>query len=532
MSGDGRHVYLSGPMGTGKTTVGRLLATLMDRAFIDLDGEVERQAGQSVKQIFAQEGEAGFRQRERAALREVLGRPPAVVALGGGTVVDPTNRHVVRTSGRLVTLMAPAATLRERLAGDESRPLLAEHPEVMEDLLASRQVAYADADRVVATDRRSPAEVAQAIHHALASPTELLLPIGRSGQRVVIGHDVEDHLVLRLRERVGPGGLIIVTDETVAPLHGHRLRAQLLAAGLRAELVTVPAGEASKSLTQVEALYDRCLALGADRSTVIVAMGGGVVGDLAGFVAATLLRGLHWVLLPTTLLAMVDSSIGGKTAVNHAGGKNLIGAFHQPDLVFADTAWLRTLPAREVRAGLAEAVKHGLVAEPALLDLIRTAARALAEGRLEALVGLVTMVVRAKAGIVAEDERDEGRRVVLNFGHTLAHALEAARPGELRHGEAVALGMACDLERSVALGLSPADRDKALALLADLGLDVGWRAWISQAVLDKVAKDKKIRGEYVDDVLLRGPGRPSVEAVTVTAWRQAVARLAGVAVEA
>ncbi|MEZ4471008.1 MAG: 3-dehydroquinate synthase [bacterium] len=362
---------------------------------------------------------------------------------------------------------------------------------------------------------------------------DLHLDLPGGGYPILVRHDALAEGAARIAEQVKASNTLVISDENVWRIHGPRFQAALEAQGVRSLIRVVPAGEASKSLPVVSGLYDAALDAGLDRDAVVVAFGGGVVGDLAGFVAATLLRGLRFIQVPTTLLAQVDSSVGGKVGVNHARGKNLIGAFHQPVLVFADTAWLGTLAPRSLRAGLAEVIKHGLVARPALLDAAPAALAAWQAGRHGALVDVVAQAITVKAEVVAGDVHEAGDRALLNLGHTLGHAIEAAHPGVLEHGEAVALGIAAAAERSLARGfVTLAECRQVVATLKACGLDTAWRAWISPAVLDKVANDKKIRGEYVNDVLLRGLGRCQIDPVTLEAWRRTVVGLAAHPVEA
>ena len=362
---------------------------------------------------------------------------------------------------------------------------------------------------------------------------DLALELPGGGYPILVRHEAVAECAARVAEIAGAASVIVISDETVWAQHGPTLLGALGAVGVQAAPLTVPPGEAAKDLAIVARLYDEAFAAGVDRGTILVAFGGGVVGDVAGFVAATLLRGLRFVQVPTTLLAQVDSSVGGKVGVNHARGKNLIGAFHQPALVFADTAWLRTLPPRSLRAGLAEVVKHGLVARPALLAEAPAALRAWERGEPEAMALLVASAIEVKAEVVRGDVFEAGQRALLNLGHTLGHAIEAAHPGVLEHGEAVALGIACAAERSEVRGLvSPAERQVVLETLAACGLDTAWRPWISPSVLDKVANDKKIRGQYVNDVLLSGLGRCQIDSVTLAAWRRTVTGLAADPVEA
>ncbi|MGK0358444.1 MAG: 3-dehydroquinate synthase [Bradymonadia bacterium] len=344
---------------------------------------------------------------------------------------------------------------------------------------------------------------------------------------VYIRHAARAESLQCVAAEVGTARAFVITDETVGELHAAAWTRDLIELGVDARLLIMAPGEANKTLTTVGRLAAECIEGGADRGSVIIAFGGGIVGDVAGFVAATLLRGVRWIQVPTTLLAQVDSSVGGKTGVNHSGGKNLVGAFHQPQLVFADTAWFATLPPREVRAGMAEAIKHAAIADVTLFAQISAANRAFEASRSADVTALIAGAIRVKAEVVAEDEREHGRRAILNFGHTLGHALEATWPGRWRHGEAVALGMAFDVERCHFRALiSGEERAIMQRTLAECGLPSDWRALITPDVLDKVARDKKIRGEYVNDVLLDGLGHARIERIALTAWQQMARSLA------
>lgn len=318
---------------------------------------------------------------------------------------------------------------------------------------------------------------------------------------------------------LAPGGRVaIVTDEHVARLHLPALEASLAAAGLRADSVVLPPGEQTKSFAVLERLCEELLRLGLDRRDLIVAFGGGVIGDIAGFAAGILKRGLDFVQIPTTLLAQVDSSVGGKTAIDAKAGKNLIGLFHQPRMVLADLDLLTTLPERELKAGFAEIIKYGLIDEPDFFTWCeRHAQDCLALDR-AALGYAVERSVAAKARIVAADEREAGPRALLNFGHTFAHALEAlaGMNGALLHGEAVAAGMAMALRFSAAQGLCPdEDARRAERLLAACGLPTEARSlpgapFDLEAVLALMATDKKSQGGRITLILAEGIGRARV----------------------
>jgi 3-dehydroquinate synthase len=340
--------------------------------------------------------------------------------------------------------------------------------------------------------------------------------------------DALPELVERTAALAATGRVVVITDETVAPLHAAPLVAALRDRAVTVHLLAIAPGEHHKTLATVHALYQTALTAGIDRHTPVIALGGGVVGDIAGFVAATLLRGLPWALVPTTVLAQVDSSIGGKTGVDLPHGKNLVGAFHQPRWVFVDTAYLATLPARETRAGLAEAVKHAALADPPLLDRIARDASRLVAGDLDALAPIIAAAIAIKAAIVAADPGDTGRRAILNFGHTLGHALEAATDyRELRHGEAVALGMRFAARLAVTrAGLPGADVARIDAALDALGLPADWARRIDDPTLARVAMDKKIKAHCIDVILLHALGDPCVVPLPIDTFAEDARALA------
>ncbi|RZJ01909.1 MAG: 3-dehydroquinate synthase [Brevundimonas sp.] len=334
---------------------------------------------------------------------------------------------------------------------------------------------------------------------------------------VVVG----EGLLAELGARAAPlahGRTVVVSDETVAAIHGPAALASLRAAGLTAELVAVPAGEGSKSFAGLERVLDRLLAAGLDRKDLIVALGGGVVGDLAGLAAALFMRGIDFVQVPTTLLAQVDSSVGGKTAIDTPRGKNLVGAFHQPRLVLADIDVLKTLPARQLRSGWAEVLKHGLICDAAFFDWLAGDGAAGATGDPAALHRAVVRSVEIKSAIVGEDEKEAGRRALLNLGHTFGHAIEAELGFDeevMTHGEAVSLGCALAFRFSAAQGLcEPAEAARAEAGLAAAGLPTRLELagpFKADRLLTRMLGDKKTEGGRLTLILARGIGQAFVE---------------------
>ena len=344
---------------------------------------------------------------------------------------------------------------------------------------------------------------------ARPQPRTVRVELGERGYAIEIGHGSLGGLGERVRRDLQPTRALVVTVPPVARRYGAAVMRSLREAGLQARRFEVPDGERTKSLSRAAGLYDAMLEAGADRGSVVIALGGGVVGDLAGFVAATLLRGLPVVQVPTTLLAMVDSSVGGKTGVNVARGKNLVGAFHQPRLVWMDAATLRTLPARQLAAGLAEVIKHAAIRDEALFARLERDLPRILALEPEVLLPMLERSCAIKAEVVALDEREAGLRMLLNFGHTLGHAVEAlAGYRGVLHGEAVAMGMVYAARRSEELGFAPeGTRERLAALLARAGLPTALPERPRRAYLTAVGVDKKRRDARVRFVVLRGIGK-------------------------
>ena len=343
--------------------------------------------------------------------------------------------------------------------------------------------------------------------------------LGDRSYDIVIGDDVLARAGTFIREVHDDSPLVIVTDETVAALHLETLTRALDDAGIAYQTITLPPGEQTKDFKHLEGLLDRLLSIGIDRSAKLVALGGGVIGDITGFAAAIALRGIDFIQVPTTLLAQVDSSVGGKTAIDTPHGKNLVGAFHQPRLVLADVGVLDTLPRRELLAGYAEIAKYGLIDDAAFFGWLEGHGASLIEGNREAQRRAVVRSCEAKAKIVAEDEREADRRALLNFGHTFGHALEAetAYADVLLHGEAVAIGMCLAFDLSVALGLCPpTDADRVRRHFSAVGLEADMRAvgqgieWAPDRLLAHMAKDKKAKAGRKTFILARRIGEAMV----------------------
>ncbi len=485
----------------GKSTVGAEVARLLGWRFVDLDAEVERDAGTSVAEVFAREGEVGFRAREARVLRSALDGERVVIAVGGGALVDRTLRHEALRRARVITLRASVETLRGRLALGVVRPLLKETS--LEALLAGRRAAYAEAHASLDASGDVAAVAARVV--ALATRAlPLVMPLGEQSYRV----HVESFKGLR-DEPVRPS--VMVTDANVFPRWGVVVSQ---GAAWNTANVKLRPGERSKTLRSVARVWEAVGLRGADRGDVIACVGGGVVTDIGGFAAATWLRGVRYISLPTSLLAMVDAAVGGKTGVDLPIGKNLVGAFHQPSLVWIDPLTLSTLPARHYRAALAEVVKIAAVCDASLLEWLEAHTDAL-RGRpdTEALLtgnvieDMVRRAVQAKIDVVAQDEREAGVRGLLNFGHTVGHALEVGAAYRALHGDCVAAGMRAELGLGEALGVTPRElRRRVEGLMDTLGLARYVKADRASAK-NALIYDKKREGSALRVALPTGPGQ-------------------------
>lgn len=509
-------IWLIGMMGAGKTTVGRILADRLGGTFVDLDRQIEIRAGRPVDAIFRESGEPAFRALEAGALRAAARSRAAVVATGGGAVLDPKNVSRMRASGTVVWLDSSAATLARRVGAGEGRPLLAKRAAGegvgarLRRIARERAPLYARAAlHRISSDRATPAEIARDVLRlvgAFPAPIEVSLPGSAARYAVHVESGALDRAGEVVRG-IAPGAAraVVVTDANVARLHAARLERGLRKAGFAVTRIVMPAGERNKNARTVVRVWDSLLSAGVDRRTPVIALGGGVVGDVAGFAAATTLRGLPLVQIPTTLVAQVDSAIGGKTGFDTEHGKNLVGAFKHPALVLSDVDLLATLPARELRAGFAEVVKYGVIVDGAFFSRLEAAAGRLADGDAAELEHVVRRCAAIKARVVSRDPDEKGLRAILNFGHTVGHGLEAASGYRMLHGEAVSAGMVAEAELAVERGdCRAADAERVTGLLFRLGLPV---AGDGRAASKFLRVDKKRSGRHVRLPMMRRVGK-------------------------
>jgi len=518
----GRSIVLVGLMGAGKTSVGRRIAARLRLPFRDADAEIELAAGCSIPELFRRYGERDFRDGERRVIRRLLAGEALILATGGGAFMDPDTRAAIRTDAVSVWLRCRLATLVRRVATRNNRPLLhnGDPAEILGRLMEQRHPIYAQADIVVDCGDEPLEYTMSKVLQALEDwtpPRRLAVSLTAASYEVVIGDGLLARAGALLAPVIPQQRAIVVTDATVAALHLPALLDGLAQTGVATQQIVVPPGEASKSMASYARVVDALLDAGVERRTTVIALGGGVVGDLAGFAAASTLRGLPFVQVPTTLLAQVDSSVGGKTGINTTHGKNLVGAFHQPRLVLADTGTLGTLNGRELRAGYAEVVKAGLIGDAGFFEWCEEHGVALASGDREVQAEAILRACAFKAAVVGDDEREErpaDGRALLNLGHTFGHALEAevGYGGALLHGEAVAIGLGLAFRLSAQLGLcTPGDAGRVMTHLAAVGLpnEIGMlnRRFSATRLIGHMRRDKKMRDGALHFVLARGIGQ-------------------------
>lgn len=444
------NIFLYGPSGSGKSTIGKLLADNLCLPFVDSDQVIEINAGMSIPHIVEKHGMSKVRDMETESLRQIAESKESIITLGGGALLNGENRSLVESHGKVILLDAEVSTLIERLQNDPNeRPLLAgDLKSKLAEYLEVRADHYASFPLKIRVDNKSPEQLSREIQTLL----------GRYHLSAMGEYDVIVDSVERVNNSLYANS-IIVTDENVAKHHLNKINIE--------KSIIIPAGEEHKNLETVSRLWNAFLENGLDRKSAVIALGGGVVGDLAGFAASTYMRGIDWIAVPTTLLAMVDASIGGKTGFDLPEGKNLIGSFHPPKLVLADPSLLRTLSDRDLRSGMAEVVKHGIIADPELFSLCSNGMDWIKNN----LEEIVKRAMAVKIKIIEEDPYEKEIRATLNLGHTIGHAVELVSGFKLSHGESVAIGMVAEAAYAVREGRAVRGLDEAIeSTLSNLGL--------------------------------------------------------------
>lgn len=525
----GRSIVLVGMMGAGKTSVGKRLAARLGLPFVDADAEIEAGAALTIPEIFERFGEPYFRSGERKVIERLLTDGQKILATGGGAFLNPQTREQIAKFGVSFWLKPDFEVLMRRVRKKSTRPLLqtADPEATMRQLLDERTPIYQLAD-VTIESRDGPHDwVVESVIGELklrsaglsaGQDREVPVKLGARSYKIIIGEGLLESAGARIKALAPDAHCAIVTDANVAAAHLAALTRSLEAVGLRFASIICPPGEATKSYAEFARVCDALIGAHIERRDLVVALGGGVIGDLAGFAAACVRRGLRLVQIPTSLLAQVDSSVGGKTAINSALGKNLIGAFHQPSLVLIDPKTLDTLDPRQLRAGYAEMVKYGLLGDHKFFEWLENHWRAIfagGPGRLHAIEACCA----AKARVVAADETERGERALLNLGHTFAHAFERLTHydgARLVHGEAVAIGMACAFRFSRELGFCAGQEvARVEAHLQAVGLPTRIRQIPEfspsvQDMMDAMRQDKKVERGRLTFILARAIGEAFV----------------------
>ncbi len=508
-----RNIVLTGFMGTGKTTAGRLLAERLGMEFVDTDELIEERHG-PITEVFAVRGEAAFREMEHALAEELADRRGVVISTGGRMMLDARNVVALSRTGRVFCLVATPEEIFDRVSSDTTRPerplLSVPNPQSqIIELLSEREPGYRRFPQLT-TSEISPERVAEGLVDLVTSDPQRF-PVTSPGgvYHYSVGAGILPfHRQLALIE--GPS--VVVTNEITAEQY-------LPSCGDVDLAIVLPSGRGQKTLGAVQAVYEQLLDAQLDRSATVVSLGDSIVGDVAAFAAATYLRGVDLVHCPTDLIAMIDTSVGGKVGLDVPQGNNLIGLFKQPSAVIADVATLQTLSPREFAAGMGEVLKHGLISGPDALDRIETGSWRDESHRLPGALGdlqaLVARAVQIKIAVVQEDPFDEDRRQILNLGHTFAHAFELVDDGDLMHGEAVGVGLVAAARLSARLGYcEPGLPERVEELVRHIGLRTSLpRPFDPGAVMTAMAHDKKRRSSRLRFVLLREIGDPFVAAV-------------------
>lgn len=535
-----RVIVLTGPMGAGKSAVGAHLAEASGGVLVDSDQEIEARAQKSIAEIFATEGESAFRSLERNVCVSCMEHAPhgTVLALGGGAFMNEDIRRAARSKDVLSVYLHTApetswSRIQNTPGGAEQRPLLA-HPNPLgrlQDLYEQRHPTYQEATFTLPTDALTAQEVAQAILDYIAQPpnerpapacdanastptTPSTAPPIMIDVRTQHAHypitfvDHADEVAQAIHKAAPHGRLLILSDDNVAPLYLEPLKNALAQHERTVRTFVVPAGESSKSVARAAQLWDEIFSGDVDRQDTVVSLGGGVVGDLGGFIASTTMRGLDVIQVPTTMLAMADAAIGGKTGINVSAGKNLVGAFHQPLAVIAWIGSLITLPRRQLTSGLAEVIKSAMIDSPDAVEEFRRIAAQAVEGDNDAIRACARIGAGLKARIVSEDEKERGVRSLLNYGHTFAHAIEhASGYGEWTHGEAVAAGMVIATEYARDHNLASDELvDTIRTLVRSVGLPEDPPNMTLEEWTEPIFRDKKRSGDSVKLILPRAAG--------------------------
>ncbi|MFC1484973.1 3-dehydroquinate synthase [bacterium] len=502
------NIVLTGYMGTGKTVIAQELNNILGWELIDTDELIVEQENRSINDIFENRGEEYFRDVESEIIQKVSGLDKKIISAGGGAVLRKENILNLKKNGMVVCLTAAVEEIFYRLQHDDTRPLLkVDNPLAkIKEMLKTRAPFYANNNYSIDTTGVGVKEIAKQIVSFM--PDVIDVDLNANSYKIFVGKKYTE--IVNWLPDVKGSKILIITDSNVYPLYSNDLKNKLEAKGYTVFSQIVPAGEEYKNLQQIHEIYKFCVEAGLDRASLIIALGGGVVGDMAGFAAATYLRGIKFIQAPTTLLAQVDASIGGKTGVDLATGKNLVGAFYQPLFVWIDPLLLHSLDEVEFKNGLAEVIKYGVIYSPTYWEFIKKNIEKILNKDEKTIKEMLYLCAKAKADIVSKDEKESGLRKILNFGHSLGHAIETFEHYKgLKHGQAVGLGMVFAAYLGFRLGKCDKKIEKEIQkLLENIGFEIKtWKKRFKTGVYDIdeiiniMAKDKKMGGGRIDFIL-------------------------------
>lgn len=506
-------------MGAGKSVIGKELSKRIGYKFVDTDSIIEKKAKKTVTAIFAEEGEGKFREMEKKVIKDVCLEKERVIATGGGAVLFEENVRNLKKSGKIVYLKVSSKELYKRLADKKDRPLLEDlgkrekKIDRINQLLKKREKIYNNlADLIIDTKKLKPGLAVDEIIKEIMGTREINLNLGKNSYSILLGYQILDKLVKKIKSISPRGRVFIVTNKKIFSLYRNYLLSNLASAGLKPIFLFIGDGERYKNLSTVARLYHELVNHECLRSEPLITFGGGLVGDVGGFLAATYQRGIPLIHLPTTLLSMVDSSIGGKVGVNLPQAKNFAGAFYQPKAVFIETCFLKTLPLREWKNGFAEVIKYAFIADKKLFELIEANDEKIIKRNLFMINQIIDKCVRIKARVVERDELDFNLRHILNYGHTVGHAIESlSQYKKYSHGEAVSMGMNCAAKIAESLGMLKKDEvDRHDSILKKFHLPTEIGGISANNIIKQIKLDKKRMGEDQPFVLLKGIGQAVV----------------------
>lgn len=503
------NVILIGFMGSGKDTVGKLIAEITPYEFLSTDRLIELRENRTIPDIFKTSGEEYFRNIESRALKSIKDLNRTVIATGGGLVLKEENRKIISSMGKIVHLDARLSVLKKRLKNDSKRPLIQNRNNIKK-LYEKRNNAYKFADISIETSGMTPEKIAEKIVEycgisRIEEKKELKKMIVNSSSGkypVFTGHGfLESDKLNEIISTINSGRTAVITNPTVGSLYLNKIKKLMKKNSTSINQIIIPDGEEFKNLDTASIIYDRLMDLNFNRGDLLIALGGGVIGDITGFIASTFKRGIPLIHIPTTLLSQVDSSIGGKTGLNHEKGKNMIGTFYSPRAVLTDIYFLKTLSRKEFRNGMAEVIKYGIINDAVLFEELENRKKDILSRKSSYLLEMVEKSINIKKDVVEKDEKEEsGVREILNYGHTLGHLHEVEENyNKIKHGEAVAAGMAEEAELASSHGyLKENAVERIKKLLSDYDLPTGD---ISDTDKNKwmkmLAEDKKIRNEKI-----------------------------------